>query len=215
MIEIKIDKQLEEKGINVVAVSCAVQKVSKRRNKQFEEFIKNIIGHIDLLKSLSSDILLENKKWYSEGSDISPAEHLLQIIKKTNDIPNINNVVDLYNAFSAKSILSIGAHDIKGIKGVIRFVPTNGFEKYTPLGKSVYEKVEPGKYACMDDEKILCYMDIKQCDETKITSDTKEFILYIQGNKFVSKKYILNILQELCDAMKKMLSIKSVPIKIQ
>lgn len=215
MIKIKLDSQLKDKGINVVAVLCLTKKISKHRNKQLEEYIKNIIGQIDIQKSLSSDILTEYKKWYSEETNKSPAEHLLQIIKKTNDIPNINNVVDLYNTFSAKSILSIGAHDTRGIMGIMQFVPTNGLEKYIPLGKSTPEKVEAGKYACTDTEKILCYMDIKQCNETKITSETKEFVLYIQGNKSVSEEHLLNILQELCDTMKKLLFIESMLIKIQ
>jgi DNA/RNA-binding domain of Phe-tRNA-synthetase-like protein len=34
----------------------------------------------------------------------------------------------------------------------------------------------------MDDEKIICLMDVKQCEETRITKQTSEFVIYVQGN---------------------------------
>jgi DNA/RNA-binding domain of Phe-tRNA-synthetase-like protein len=54
----------------------------------------------------------------------------------------------------------------------------------------------------MDEEKILCRMDIKQCDKTKITKETKEFMVYVQGNKYVEPDYLQKALQKVCDLIK-------------
>ena len=60
-----------------------------------------------------------------------------------------------------------------------------------------------GEYACMDDEKILCRMDIRQCDQTKITKDTESFIVYVQGNKNTEKDYLYKALNQICDNIEK------------
>ena len=54
----------------------------------------------------------------------------------------------------------------------------------------------------MDEEKILCRMDIKQCDETKITKETKEFMIYVQGNKSVDFDYLQKALHKTCKLIK-------------
>jgi DNA/RNA-binding domain of Phe-tRNA-synthetase-like protein len=43
--------------------------------------------------------------------------------------------------------------------------------------------VSAGEYAGMDDEKILCRLDVRQCAETRITKETERFLVYVQGNE--------------------------------
>ena len=38
-----------------------------------------------------------------------------------------------------------------------------------------------GEYACVDDEKVLCRLDAKQCQQTRITRNTAAFLVYVQG----------------------------------
>ncbi len=163
--------------------------------------IDSIIEKLNIAEMLKSSILEEYKKFYEViGVDgVPPAEHLLKLIERSGMLPNINKVVDCYNIVSAETMLSIGAHDLENISGNIQFRYTNGSEKYTPLGKSETEKVSKGEYACLDDEKILCRMDLKQCDETKVGGDTKKFIVYVQGNSATSDEYVLEGLQKVCN----------------
>ena len=67
------------------------------------------------------------------------------------------------------------------------------------LGKTEKEQIHVGEYACMDDEKILCRMDIKNCDETKVAKETKQFILYAQGNEKTPEAYVQKNLIAACD----------------
>lgn len=83
--------------------------------------------------------------------------------------------------------------------GVITFKITNGSERYTPLGENKPVNISEGEYACVDDEKILCRMDIKQCNETKITKRTRELMIYVQGNKNTEYAYLQRTLQRVCD----------------
>jgi len=95
--------------------------------------------------------------------------------------------------------LSIGAHDLDKIKGDVSMKMANGSEKYTPLGAGSHAKVNAGEFACMDGEKVICRMDIRQCEETKITEATKNVFIYVQGNSATSEGYLLNALKQACE----------------
>jgi DNA/RNA-binding domain of Phe-tRNA-synthetase-like protein len=113
---------------------------------------------------------------------IPPAQHLVGLARANGRLPNINTVVDCYNLVSALTGFSIGAHDTAHVLGDVAFRITGGGERYRPLGEPGPAPVKAGQYACMDDEKILCLMDVKQCEETRITKQTKELVVYVQGN---------------------------------
>jgi DNA/RNA-binding domain of Phe-tRNA-synthetase-like protein len=171
------------------------------KNTKLEKIKKEVIAKI---QASDNQILKGYKELYGKiGIKATPpAEQLIALIKKNGRLPNINTVVDCYNLVSAETFLSIGAHDTAHIRGDIIFRITNGSEKYTPLGEDKPVKVSAGEYACMDDEKILCRMDIRQCDETKITKETKKFMIYVQGNKYTEIDYLKKTLERACELIK-------------
>lgn len=200
-IKFSIEAKLAKNGIKVGVAIFSVSDITKRRSKEFQKMIDIVIGKLNITEMLGSPIFKEYKKFYevTSAENIPPAEHLLKLIKKSRMLPNINKVVDCYNIVSAETMLSIGAHNLANINGNIQFRYTDGTEKYTPLGKSETEKVTKGEYACLDDEKILCRMDLKQCNETKVDGNTKNFIVYVQGNNATSDEYVLEGLQKVCN----------------
>ena len=197
-----IDKRLKENGLKVAMVKIADSTIVNKK-KELEEEKKKLIDSLDWQRIESSPILKEYKKLYTDTSLNPPALNLLRLIKSKGRFPNINTVVDAYNLISAKTLFSIGAHDLSKIKGDIRFIVTTGTEKYTPLGSENNVAVDVNEYAAVDDEKIICYLDQKQCQETKITKDTKEFIVYVQGNETSSQEDVNKVLGEIIDAIKK------------
>lgn len=197
-----IEKRLKEHGLKVAMVKIANATIVNKK-KELEEEKKKFIDSVDWQKIESYSILKGYKKLYSDSNLNPPALNLLKLVKKNGRFPNINTVVDAYNLISAKTLFSIGAHDLSKIKGEVKFIVTTGNEKYTPLGSENNVTVNPGEYAAVDDEKIICLLDQKQCQETKITKDTKEFIVYVQGNKTTSQKYVNNVLGEVIETIKR------------
>lgn len=128
---------------------------------------------------------------------VPPAQHLIAMVQAGARFPNINTVVDCYNLVSALTGLSVGAHDLAHVRGDLRFRLTRGDERYVPLGESAPVPVAPGEYACLDDEKILCRLDVKQCQETRITRDTAAFLVYVQGNRAVPREALLSGLRRI------------------
>ena len=202
MINYSVDPDLAASGVKVKIASFSVPEVTKRRGSDLKNHIKNVISQLDIGGLLDSPILKAYKKFHEEArlqDAATPAEYLLGLIQKSGMLPNINKVVDCNNIVSAETLLSIGAHDLAHIKGDIRFKHTDGTERYTPLFGDEPAAVAAGEYACVDDEKILCRMDVKQCDETKVGQDTRDFIIYVQGNSETDEEYVLAGLQKVCD----------------
>lgn len=200
-MEFSVSPQAKELGINVCMAIVKNANISNK-SKTLERIKKESIEKIKESDLANNQILSGYRELYELAGIkdcMPPAEHLIRIAKNNERLPNINTIVDCYNIVSVETLLSIGAHDIAHISGNIIFRITNGNEKYTPLGENNPIKVSAGEYACMDAEKILCRMDIKQCNETKITKETKEFIIYVQGNKNTPKEYLQEAMQKTCN----------------
>ncbi len=122
--------------------------------------------------------------------------NLIELVKKGGKLPTINTAVDSYNLVSLKHNVVLGAHDREKVKGPMRFKIFNGTELYIPLFKKEREIVTSEEFGVVDDEKVLCRLDIKQCDQTKVTEDTKNIILYVEGNKNTSEEELKKIIEE-------------------
>ncbi len=204
MMKLIVTPQVKELGINVCMAIIRDANISNK-NGSLERLKKELIEKIQTLDISNNQILKGYKELYDRiglKGHKPPAEHLITLAKNNGRLPNINTIVDCYNLVSAETFLSIGAHDTAHIKGDVIFKVTDGSEKYTPLFENTRIKVSAGEYACMDEEKILCRMDIKQCDETKITKETEEFMVYVQGNEYVEFDYLQKALQKVCDLIK-------------
>tara|TARA_Y100000310_G_scaffold231700_1_gene234347 strand:+ start:39861 stop:42719 length:2859 start_codon:yes stop_codon:yes gene_type:complete len=200
-----ISPKLKNKGMNVEVALFKDVKVSNE-NKELKKEIKETLENIKNKKNIKDDIFEGYKEFYKKiGEDhLMPAsQNLLDLIKKNGKLPNINTVVNAYNIISADTLLAVGAHDVSKIKGDIRFDLTEGSEIFIPLGENKPIKIKEGEYAFRDDEEILCRLDVKQCDKTKITKDTKDFVVYVQGNKYVKDKAVKVALERICKLIKK------------
>ena len=128
-----------------------------------------------------------------------PIENLKWIVEESKKLPTINTVVDAYNVVALEKNLSIGAHDLDKVEGNVKIARTSGSEPYSPLGSDKPVMVNRGEYACMDEGKIICRMDIKQCNETKIDENTENVFIYVQGNANTSEAYIKGALKQACE----------------
>ena len=113
----------------------------------------------------------------------SSSERMLAIFLKYGFIAPINLAVDIYNCVSLETLLSLGAHDIDKIRGNISLRLTDGSEHFTPLGKEGEESVPAGEYAYVEDGgEVLCRMECRQAERTKVTVESRHLFYMIQGN---------------------------------
>jgi len=119
----------------------------------------------------------------SNKKNIASTEKLLTLLLETGKLPHVNLLVDIYNLVSVETGLSLGSHDIDKVAGGIHLRLTDGTESFVPMGETAPKPVGAGEYAYTDEaNRILCRLEVRQADATKITLETRNCILILQGN---------------------------------
>jgi DNA/RNA-binding domain of Phe-tRNA-synthetase-like protein len=127
----------------------------------------------------------------SNRTYVSSPENLLKNLKKRGSLPSINLLVDIYNTISIKTHLALGAHDLERVSGNIRLSLTSGSEKFVPLGSSSSKPITDGEYGYIDDsDEILCRMEVRQVEKTKITDKSRNVFFIVQGNMNTSEDFL-------------------------
>ena len=110
-------------------------------------------------------------------------EALLRGLISRRRLPRVNLLVDVYNLVSVETRLSMGAHDLAHVAGDVVLRLTDGSEQFHPLGSPTSEPVRAGEYAYVDAANdVLCRLDVRQAEKTKITADTTDCLLIVEGN---------------------------------
>ncbi|MBT3283631.1 hypothetical protein HN807_00385 [Candidatus Bathyarchaeota archaeon] len=126
------------------------------------------------------------------------AEALIRRAIKTGELPTINAAVDIYNLVSVKHIIPMGGFDTDHVQGPIKLRLSEGDEVFTPLGASKQEETYPGEAVYADDSRILTRRwNYRDCDETKITGDTVNLVMFIDASPEISPKKIHGALDDL------------------
>jgi DNA/RNA-binding domain of Phe-tRNA-synthetase-like protein len=126
------------------------------------------------------------------------AEALIRRSIKTGKLPQINNAVDLYNIVSVTHIIPMGGFDIDKVDGDISLRFSDGDEAFTPLGPAEKEHTYRGEIVYADNSRILTRRwNYRDADQTKITSKTKNLIMFLDAAPEITRIKILEALEDL------------------
>ncbi|MBB5132692.1 DNA/RNA-binding domain of Phe-tRNA-synthetase-like protein [Thermocatellispora tengchongensis] len=98
-------------------------------------------------------------------------------------LPEINAVVDAYNAVSVKHVLPIGGEDLAHYSGPARLVRATGEEPFDTVdrGEPVTEHPEIGEVVWRDDTGVTCRRwNWRQCVRTRITESTTDALFILE-----------------------------------
>lgn len=133
----------------------------------------------------------------------SSIESLVARILKNQSIWQINNIVDLYNLHSIKSLLPIGGYDYEKINGNINLRYSIGNEIFYPLNTEKNILVEKSHIVYSDEKIILCWLwNYNDSKYSAISNTTTKAIFFIDNftdNKFSN---IDNIIENFCQDLK-------------
>lgn len=168
-------------------VNYVVQETLNTVDRNFLKTDKIILGY----RELHTGIGKSNKKF------MASAENLIRYVLKKKTLPQINTIVDLYNAISVKYKLAMGGHDLDKINGTVTLRMSNGNETYSALGSKAPIMLPAGEYGYFDNEsETLCRMDVKQSKKSLIDLSTNDTLIIFQGNRATSKSYIDHAVSE-------------------
>ncbi|HEX5714548.1 MAG TPA: phenylalanine--tRNA ligase beta subunit-related protein [Thermoanaerobaculia bacterium] len=160
-----------------------------RRNagRQLAAFWKN--------RSLSSHPALQEyerlHRLFGVTGEPAAPEKLLRYVRRHQDFTEAGAVVDCYNLVSAKTLLSIGAHDLAKLKTPVNLRQVEARDIFIPLGESAPRDCQ-GEYAYIDpDGQIICRMEVLQGDTTKVGPSSRDIVFFFQGNREIPDQDLL------------------------
>lgn len=205
MINFSADQKVLDLGVKIK--TAVIVNVNNQPNHAVNDFIASEINN--LIPSQTDSILsgfqeLHTKVGRSNKDYVSSPESLIGFFLRKGRLPQINPIVDLYNLVSVKSKLALGAHDISKINCDVSLNLTTGLENFVPLGKTEPVVIQPNEYAYIDNgNNIICRLEVIQCELTKITNESKDVFLIIQGNEKTTQEYVDKTALEVCELITK------------
>lgn len=129
----------------------------------------------------------------------SSIENLIRRVAKGGTVPTINTLVDLYNVISLRHLLPAGGEDLDQIRGEIVLTRAGGAE--TPvrlLGEAEERPPHPGEVIYRDDAGAICRrLNWKEAERTKLTPETRNAVLVIEGVPPISAAEVRDALVDL------------------
>lgn len=131
-------------------------------------------------------------------------ENLYRMILEGIELRHINKVVDIYNYISIKHIIPVGGDDTDKIDGNITLKLAQGDEPFTELNSEEIKNPKEGEVVYVDDKEVLCRRwNWRECDKSKMTKDTKNVSIVIEGLPPVTREEIEKIINELSEMLQK------------
>lgn len=134
----------------------------------------------------------------------SSIEAMVRRVLRNQELPLINALVDLGNAFSLKYLVPTGGHAIDVVSGDIALRPATGEEEFVPFGSDKAENPPPGEIIFAEGNKALTRRwTWRQANHTLTLPDTKAIEFNIDGLPPVPESEVLEICEELAGEIKR------------
>lgn len=128
----------------------------------------------------------------------SSVESLYRMVLKGIDLRHINTIVDVYNYISIKHLVPVGGDDISRVEGDIALRFAHGGETFRPLNSEEVEFAKGGEVIYTDDVEVLCRRwNWRECDKTKMTEETVEAMLVVEGLPPLNREDLTEVTEEL------------------
>lgn len=132
------------------------------------------------------------------------AQALVKRILKGGQLPTINPLVDIYNIVSLRYLVCAGAEDTDTCEGDIQLAYADGTESFKPLGEDVEDPPKPGELVYKDDIGVICRkLNWREGDRTKITENTKNAVIVVEGFPPFTRDILETALGDLSELIQK------------
>lgn len=173
----------------------------RRRIKRLERWKDLQLETMDLDTIESSQRLKAYEKILERrdlGGRTVSVQNLIDIARREGKLPNINTLVDIYNIFSLREAIVMGAYERRTIAGKLIYAEADGQEHFIPVKGGQPESIRPGEWVLKDETNmVVTKVTTKQSEAAAVTTSTQACAMCIQGNPRIS----VNELQKTADEM--------------
>ncbi len=189
-------------GIDNTRVSEEWNAYRNQKIHELYEQYKDMDVHADPI--LEGFNILHDKTGVRRRKNIPASENLIRLLVKHQDMSYINLAVDIYNLISLESRLALGAHNMDKADGNVTLRFTDGTERFVPIGQSEPIPVRPHEYSyCDDANEVLCRLEIRQVEKTKVDEAAKNVFYIVQGNEVTDESLLKETAQKIIDTTAK------------
>ena len=169
----------------------------KRLEELYEAYADLDVHEDPILEGFN---LLHDKTGVKRRKNIPASENLIKLLKKNHGMFYINQAVDIYNLISLESKLALGAHNIDRTEGSVTLRFTDGTERFLPIGQTEPIPVAAHEYCyCDDANEVLCRLEIRQVEKTKVDETAQNVFYIVQGNEATPDQLLRDTAQRLLD----------------
>ncbi len=169
----------------------------RRLEELYEEYAELDIHADPILEGFN---VLHDKTGVKRRKNIPASENLIKLLKKNHGMFFINQAVDIYNLISLESKLALGAHNIDRVDGDVTLRFTDGSERFVPIGQAEPLPVAPHEYSyCDDANEVLCRLEIRQVEKTKVDESAQNIFYIVQGNEATPYELLYDTAQKIID----------------
>jgi len=200
-MKFKIDKSVFEKFPKLIV---SIPLIYGFDNHKFSEEALSILrtAEKDIKEKLSLESLTKDKrivsytdtfKQFGVDPEIKLPAHLAltKRVLEGKEIPDINPMVNLYNAMSIKYLTPFGGEDLDTLYGDFILKMAEGGERWIGIGSKKSKAASKGELVWGDDMDLSTKaLNWRQCDRTKLTDDSKNGYFVMDGFENVNKEII-------------------------
>lgn len=211
-MEFFVQQEVLDIGVKIVfAVVTGIdnQIDSPKWREYREQHIEELYDEYQGLDVHSDSILegfhiLHDKSGVKRRKNIPASENLIKLLLKNQGMFYINQAVDIYNMISLDSKLALGAHNMDKVDGNVTLRFTDGTERFLPIGQENPIAVNPHEYSyCDDSNEVLCRLEIRQVEKTKVEESATNIFYIVQGNEATDEKLLMDTAQKIIDTTTK------------
>lgn len=189
---IGIDNTIQNSNIELL--------LNKNIDKFHNNFVEKNIREIPNIQAYRDAFLKLNM---NPNKYMCSIEALAKRVKKNNNLPHINSIVDLGNALSLKYQLAIGAHDIDKMNSDLEIRFSSSKDKFLGMGEHELEIMPNGELVYVSENIVKTRRWIwRQSDDGKITEKSSHIYFPIDGFSNINKEIMLKAQNELVDVIK-------------
>lgn len=135
----------------------------------------------------------------------SSIENLLKRVSKGEQVRHINKLVDIYNVISLKHLVPVGGEDLAKIEGDVLLTFAGDNEPPVKLlGEQEARSPYPNEVIYKDNQGTICRRwNWKEADRTKLTEETIDAFIVIEGLPPVDKDKMQKAVKELAELIGK------------
>jgi lysyl-tRNA synthetase class 1 len=174
------------------ALEVAVLKATRERLQGQD------IGQLPLVQAYRE---IYRKFGVNPGSRRPSAEALLRrALDPTKALSRINTVVDAYNLTSIEVQLPMAAYDSDQVATPVLLRFAEAGEPFRGIGQEQAEPLACGEMVYADQRRVICRdWNYRDSDESKVTTDSTNLLVFVDGCAAVSRAELASALSIVCE----------------